>query len=247
MKMFGNLGTDGLEKAGDVLGGGTLFDTGVYENGTVTLAHAGNSASSKARSVTVHIDFDGREYRETFWVTNRDGENFYLGRKEPRKKTVLPGFQAIDELCLATTGQGLAEQVFEEKVVKLWDFEARAEVPQTVPVLTGILGAKVSAAIWRQTVNRQKRNDQGAYVDTGETRDENAVEKFFHAGSRRTVAEAMNGIEEAVFIDRWAERNAGRTRDRTRPADGTSGAPGIPGARPAPAPTPKPRTSLFGT
>jgi hypothetical protein len=243
MKMFGNLTTDGLEEATDVLGGGGLVDTGVYP-ATVKLAYAGKSTHSESQSVTVHLDINGREFRETFWVTNRNGDNSYADKKDPKKKHPLPGFTSVDDLCLVATGYGLADQTVEEKVVKLYDYDAKKELPQNVPVLTDLLGQEVLVAIVRQTVDKQKKNDAGEYVNTGETREENVAEKFFHAESRRTVAEIRNKIEEPIFIDKWAEKNTGKARNKAKGAEGNAG---VPGSKSAPAPgANKPKTSLFG-
>lgn len=144
-KMFGNLTNDGLEEAGDRLGGGSLFETGVYE-GVVKMAYAGKASQSNAQSITVLIDIGGREFRETLWVTNRNGENSWQDKTDPKKKHPLPGFTQVDDLCLVTTGQGLADQEIEEKVVKIYDFEQKKDMPTNVPVLVDLIGKPVYVA-----------------------------------------------------------------------------------------------------
>lgn len=242
-KMFGNLTTDGLEESGDRLGGGFLFESGVY-TGTVKMAYAGKASQSEATSITVLIDFDGREFRETLWVTNRNGENSYADKKDANKKHPLPGFTMVDDLCLVTTGHGLADQNVEEKVVKIYDFEHRKDMPTNVPVLVDLIGKPITAAVLKQTVDKQKKNDAGVYVNTGETREENTVDKFFHTESRRTVTEIKQGIEEAIFIDAWDQKNKGKTRNRAK-GGADNGKAGAPGAG-APGAAQKPKQSLFG-
>ena len=249
-KMFGNLTTEGLEETGDRLGGGALLETGVY-TGTVKLAYAGKSQISDAQKVAVHIDINGTEFREDFYVTNRNGENSYQDKRDPKKKHPLPGFSMIDDLCLVTTGFGLADQDIEEKVIKLYDFEAKRETPQNVPVLVDLLNQPITVAIVKQTVDKRQKADSGEYVATGETRDENVAEKFFHVDTRRTVTEIKAGIEEATFIDKWEAKNAGKTRNKSTGGEGRSGAPGA-AARPgvpraaAPGAPQAPKKSLFG-
>jgi hypothetical protein len=244
MKMFGNLSTEGLEAAGDYLGGGGgLLETGVY-SGTVKLAYAGKSQSSESQSVTVLIDVNGLEFRETFWITNRNGENCYADKKDPKKKHPLPGFAMVDDLALVTTGYGLTDQNIEEKVVKLYDYETKRDLPQNVPVLVDMLNKEVLFAVVRQTVDKQKKNDAGIYVNTGETRDENVAEKFFHAESRRTVSEIRNSVKEPIFIEKWAEKNNGKSRNKSKGAEGNIGAPGAKGAPP---PAAKAKPSIFGS
>lgn len=242
-KMFGNLTGDNLEKDGDRLGGGGLLESGAYD-GTVKLAYAGTAQASNAQSVTVHIDVDGHEFRETYWITNRNGENFYTDKQDPSKKRPLPGFTSVDDLCLVTTGMPLAEQPVEEKVVKLYDFDAKAEIPKNVPVLVELLGKPVTVGILKQTVDKQRKNDAGVYENTGETRDENVADKYFHQETKRTVTEGREGIEEASFYPKWVEKNAGKTRIKAKGAQGNTGTPGRPTAAPGAAPAPK--KSLFG-
>lgn len=248
MKMFGNLTKEGLEESGDRLGGGALLDTNLYA-GVVTLAYAGQSQAegSKAQFVTVHIKVNNTEFKETYYVTNRNGENFYTDKQDKNKHHPLPGFTNVDDLCLVTTGFGLADQDIEEKVVKIYDYEKKAEVPTNVPVLVDLLGKEVLVAVIRQTVDKQKKNDSGVYTNTGETRDENIADKFFHAESRRTVTEIQQGIEEAVFIDAWVEKNAGKPpRNKAKGGDGKAGAPGASAGAPGAGAAQKPKTSLFG-
>ena len=249
-KMFGNLTDENLEKTGDVLGGGGPVESGIY-TGTVKLAYAGKSNSSNAQSIVVHIDTGNREIRESLWVTNRNGENFYADKKDPNKKRPLPGYTTADDLCLVTTGHPLSEQDLEEKVVNLFDFEARAERPQNVPVLVDVIGKEVTVAVLKQTVDKNVQDSSGKYVPSGETRDENVIDKVFHAESQRTVTEIREGLEEGKFLEAWKAKNEGQTRNRAKGADGKTGAPGGAGAPPArgnSAPgNAKPKTSLFGS
>jgi hypothetical protein len=243
-KMFGNLTGDGLESVGDRLGGG-LLESGVYD-GTVKLAYAGKSQSSNAQSVVAHIDVKGVEFRETFWITNRNGVNSYDDKKDPSKKHPLPGYTMADDLCLLTTGLPLSEQTVEEKIVKLYDFESKKDIPQNVPVLTDVIGKPITVGVLKQTVDKQQKDSAGNYVNTGETRDENIADKFFHTESRRTVTEVREGFEEPAFYAKWVEKNTGKTRNRAKGSEGKVGAPGRPAASNA-AGAPKAKAkSLFG-
>lgn len=247
-KMFGNLSTDGLEEAGDVIGGGALLETGIYD-AIVKLAYVKPSQSSKATGVEVHLQVGGTTVRETFYITNRNGENFYKDKQDPSKQRPLPGFTSIDDLCLLTTGEGLTDQEdIEEKVVKLYDFEAKKDLPQTVPVLTGLLEKPVTIAVFKQTVDKQKKDASGNYVNTGETRDENVIEKFIHTDTRGTVSEIKNNLTKGTFEEKWQSQHAGKTRNRSKGAEGNAGAPGAAG-KPggAPAAAQKPKSSLFGS
>ncbi len=76
MSLFSKLKTDNLENAEDRVGGGfKVLPTNIY-NSKIKLAYAGTSASG-AMNITFICDIDGREYKETIYITNKAGENFY--------------------------------------------------------------------------------------------------------------------------------------------------------------------------
>lgn len=250
MSLFGNLKTDGLEETQDRLGGYQPFETDIY-TGPIKMAYSGQSTGG-ARSVMLIAEFGGREYRETIYVTNKQGQNWFANKDDPKKKVPLPGFTVIDDICLVVTGAPLAEQEVEEKIVKIYDPEAKKELPKSVPVLTALIGQTVSLGIVKLLENKNQKvgND---YVPTADTRLSNTIEKVFHTETRMTVAEARNGAESAGFWGAWLERNKGQVRDKRTVKDGVGGAPvsGRPGAAAAATPpmgggAPAQRKSLFG-
>jgi hypothetical protein len=200
------------------------------------VAYAGQSAGG-AHNVTILADINGREYRETIYVTNKKGENFFQNKSDLTKKVPLPGFVTIDDLCLVTTGAPLCDQVIEEKMVKVWDYDAGAEMPKSVPVLTGLIGQQVRFGIFKQKVDKNEKNAAGDYVPSGETREENVIDKVFEYDSKLTVVEARNGTQSAVFHDSWATKNRGVTRDKSsKVAANQNGRTGRPGSAPTAAP-----------
>ena len=249
MSLFGNLKSDGLEQTQDRLGGGYQpKETDIY-TGKIKALYAGKSAGG-AQSVSLILSLaDGSEYRETFWITNKKGENFFLNKDDKTKKVPLPGFTIVDDLCLVTTGKPLSEQDTEEKTIKLYDSEAKKELPKAVPMLVEALGLEVSLGIVKVLENKnEKQGDE--YVPTAETRELNATDKVFHTETRMTVVEAREGAEVAKFWDSWLERNKGNTRDKRTIKDGQAGTAGAPKAAGASAAAPAaggaPRKSLFG-
>jgi hypothetical protein len=251
--VFGNLNNDGLEESQDRIGGFRVRESGAYL-GTIKLAYAGKSANSKARSVTIVVDLGDGEYRETFWVTNKDDLNFYMGKgDDSKKKFPLPGFTVIEDLCLVTTNKPLSEQPAEEKMVNIYDFDQKKEVPTAVPMLVELLGKEVILGIQKVLRNKQVRNaTSGEYEDTADSREENAIDKIFHSPSKLTVVEARKGIQTATFYGAWVERNTGNTLDRRSIKDGASaqggrsGRPNGAGGPPKANGAAKPTTSLFG-
>lgn len=220
MSLFGNLSNDGLEKAQDRIGGYQPLESDII-TGEIKAAYAGKS-SGGAMSVSIILDHGGREYRETFYVTNKKGENFFLNKQDSSKKVPLPGFTIVDDICMVTQGEPLAKQVTEEKVIKLWDFDAGKELPKGVDMLTGLLGHTVSLAIIKEQHNKKEKKGN-EYVPTAEVIFKNVVDKVFHTETKMTVVEATNGAEKAAFYDSWLERNKGTVRDKRELKDGQGG------------------------
>lgn len=252
MSVFGNLTNDGLEETNDRLGGFNIRETNVYP-ATIKVAYAGQSQGG-AKNVTVVVTLPDGEYNETVYVTNKQGENWFLNPNDRTKKVPLPGFTTIDDICLVTTGNPLSAQPTEEKVVKVYDYDEKKELPKSVQVLTELTGKTVLLGIVKETVDKNAKNDStGEYEPTGETRDQNVISKVFHDPSKVTVVEAReaqkaNRDAEAVFHDKWLDKNKGQVINRAKGAgDGKGGAPrGNAGAPQSGQTTAKKTNSLFG-
>lgn len=249
--LFGNLKTDGLEESQDRLGGFGAINADIHTM-TVKALYAGKS-NGGAHSVTLIGSMaGGREYRETFYITNKKGENFFLNKDDKSKKVPLPGFTIVDDLCLITTGKSLSEQDSEEKMVKVYDQEAGKELPKAVPMLVEVIGQEVSLGIIKQLENKNVKNDStGEYEATAETREVNITDKVFHTETKMTVVEARAGSEQPAFWGGWLERNKDKVRDKRSIKEGEAGAAGAPpkarsvGGAPQAAAA-APRKSLFG-
>lgn len=215
---------DDVEKGGDVLGGFTVFESDAYE-ATVKALYFGK-AKSGAQFAGINLLINGKEYREQVYFTTKAGDTFYVD-KNTGKKRELPGFQTVNELCLITTGQPLAAQEMEEKVLKLWDSEARAETNQSVPVAVEVIGKPVVVGILKEIVNKQQKNDStGEYEDTEEERTQNQISKFFHAETQGTVTEYEKDTKLGIFFEEWANKNKGNTINRFRKPQAAPGKPG---------------------
>lgn len=255
MSIFKNLSNDGLEESQDRLGGYAPKETDIY-SGTVSNAFVG-TAQSGAMNITFMFDFGGTEYRETVYITNKDGQNYFLGKdkdgKPTGKKNPLPGFTIADDICVCAAGAPLSELEPEEKIVKIYNPESKKEEPKSVPVITALLGKPISLAIFKVLENKSKKNDStGEYEDTAEERTVNQIEKVFHTETKMTTVEARNGQTEGKFWDAWLEKNKGQVKDKRSIKDGQGGATGAPksnrpvGGPPQAGNAGAPRKSLFG-
>lgn len=242
-KMFSGLTTEGLEETTDRVGGGfEPLPSGIYD-ATIKIAFAGESKKG-AQSITLHCDINGAEFRNTVYITNAAGENFYVDKDDKTKKHQLPSFTLIDDICLLASGEGLADQETEEKVVKIYNFDEKREIPTGVPTLVALTGGKVKLAIQREIVDVEKKDGSGKYQPTGKTRAQNNIEKAMEIESGRTVNEYRNEIEEPEFMTTWDKRNTGKDRNKAKNASGDAGGGEGEGGSGRPGLTPKKK--LFG-
>jgi hypothetical protein len=244
MNPFAKLNTEGMETPEDSLG--PSFDavpSDAYDaiiKNMYAIASAGG-----AQGVVVIADLNGTELRETQWVTNKKGENFYLSKDDKKTKIPLPGYTTIDDICLLTTGESLSDQNFEKKMVKVYNPEEKKELPTEVPVIIDAIGKPIKLGVLREITFKQKKGDDGNYHDTEDTRTQNVINKVFHHETGRTVNEYRHEVEDAEFLSAWLDRNQGKDRDKTKNGSGGGGAgssgSGKPGGDKA-----SPKKKLFG-
>lgn len=240
MSLLSNLSTSNdIADEKDSVGGSRVRESGLYPM-NISLAYLTKS-NGGALALNLHLkDADG-EVRQQLWVTSGDAKgnkNYY---EKDGVKNYLPGFNMANSLALLTVGKEISTLDTEDKVVNLYSFDAKAEVPTKVPMLMDLVGKEILVGLIKQTVDKNVKNDAGEYVASGETRDENEVDKFFRASDRKTTAEIRAQAEEAVFVNTWSEKWKGQTKDKSTKTAGTAGAPKA--ATPAAG---KPTQSLFG-
>lgn len=227
----------------DSVGGGFVLDSNLY-NFTIKLAYL-QKAASDALSLVVHLTTeDNKDVRQQFWMTSgkeKGCKNYYVDKKGD--KQYLPGFNMANSLCLLTVGKEISEMVTETKVVNLYSSEAKAEVPTNVEMLTELLGKQVLGGLIKQIVDKTAKDAAGNYQPTGETREENELDKLFRERDGKTTAEILAQAPEAVFIETWKKKWVGQVKDKSTKTAGTAGAPKAAGA--AATGTAKPQNSLF--
>jgi hypothetical protein len=242
MSLLAALSTDAsIEEEKDSVGSAGALESGLY-NATVALAYITKSQGGAMGLVLNLKTSAGREIRQTLWMTSgtaKGGKNYY---EKDGEKHYLPGFNHANSLALLTCGTEISAMETEVKVVNVYSAEAKSEVPTKVDMLMDLIGKEIIVGLIKQTVDKTKKNDAGVYEPTGETRDENEIDKLFRAKDRMTTAEIRAQAETAGFIDTWDAKWSGKTRDRVKGAAGTPGAPKAPGAAAA---AKKPTTSLF--
>lgn len=243
MSLLKSLTTDtSIAQERDSVGNSGPLDSGLHLC-TIALAYITKSAGGAIGLVLHAKNEAAREIRQTLWMTSgtaKGGKNFY---EKDGEKHYLPGFLLANSLALLTIGKELSEVDTEIKVVNVYSPDAKAEVPTKVEMVVDLLGKEILIGLIKQTVDKTQKNDAGVYVATGETRDENEIDKLFRARDRKTVTEIRAQAEEAAFVATWEAKWAGHVRNKAKGAAvaGVAGAPKVG----SPATSTKPKASLF--
>ena len=247
MSLLASLTSDSsIQTEKDSVGGGAgALESGLY-NCTVTMAYLNKSSGGALGLVLTLKTEQGREIRQTLWMTSgtaKGCKNYY--ENKDGEKQFLPGFNHANGLCLLTVGKEINAMDTETKMVNVYSPEAKAEVPTKVEVIMDLLGKEVLVGLLKQTVDKTVKNDAGVYVPTGETRDENEIDKLFRANDRLTTTEIRASANEASFANTWETKWAGKTRDKSKAVSGGSGAPNLAKMNGTSGGTKKPASSLF--
>lgn len=250
MSLLANLTSDeSIEESGDSVGGGNYgpLESGIYAC-NIKLAYLSESTGGAA-CLNLHLETDaGLEVRQAIYLSSgrKKGQKNTYETKDGKRK-YLPGYELGMHLGLLTCGLEPSDWDVEEKVVSLWNSEAKKEVPTAVDVVMSLTGQAIKAGLLKVIEDKNVQDESGNYVPSGETREINDVDKFFRASDNMTVTEIKaEELTEGAFLPVWEEKWAGKTRDKsTKDAKGpngnvTSGAFGK-----AAASAPQPKQSLF--
>lgn len=221
-------------KEEDVLGGNFTVPTNVYP-AIIKLAYVDKSAKG---AINVVFDFailvNGKErnHKETIYISNAAGSFTYKDKKTGEDKP-MPGFVTVDSICKAITGKSITQMTTEKKLVKIYDYTQKAEVPQEKEVLMDLVRGKLELGIQELTIDRTEKSDTGEYVPTGETRDTNEVSKVFTEDGL-TLVEKEAGATEAKFKAAWIKQYADKKINKAKGKAAGAKAGGV--AKPAASP-----------
>lgn len=246
MSLLANLTTSNdIADEKDNLGGGNrVRESGLYPM-TIALAYLTKSKGG-ALALNLELKDDTGSIKQQLWMTSgteKGCKNYY---EKDGEKHYLPGFLQANAICLLSIGKEIATLDTEVKVVNLYNYDTKAEVPTKVDMLVDLIGQPILVGLLKQTVDKNVKDAAGNYVASGETREENEIDKIFRASDRMTTAEIRAQATEAAFAAKWEEKWAGKTKDKSTKAAGTAGAPKAAGAPAAAGAGNKPTNSLFG-
>jgi hypothetical protein len=213
----------------DSLGGFTVLDSGVYPS-LIAKAFLSVSAKSGARAFNLHVKTSKGMLSQQFWVTSgkdKGYKNYYIDKRSGDKK-YLPGFNMANAVCLLTIGKELSDLTAVEGVEEIYGQKEK------VVLLPELAAQNVTLGVVKQIVDKTKYNEgTKEYEPTGETRQQNEVDKVFKHGSNLTTTEIRAGIDVPKFHEDWAAKWNGAVVDKS-----TKAASGAQEGAPAPAPDP---------
>jgi len=111
----------------------------------------------------------------------------------------------MNQICKIAAGVTLGQVEAEDKLVKLYDFDAKAEVARSVPVITALIGQEILVGLRLHKENKRIESN-GQWVDTAESKEFNEIDKVFYPDGF-TVAEKAAEATEAVFVEKWSAAN----------------------------------------
>jgi hypothetical protein len=236
--LFGNAASElaGSEKEKDVLGGRSPLPTDVYD-AKLEVVYLTKSTGG-ATAFNLVAEAGGKKIRETIWVTNKQGGVTY---SKDGKKYPLPGYSLVNALCKLTVGKEIPNLTFEKRLVKIYNFEQKKEIPTEVDVAVELVGENVKLGISLVRENKQVKDQAGNYVDTPEIREINEIQRVFHPKSGQTAAE-YDAQGPAEFMNLWVNEFKGKVRDNTNKNITPAAAPAASGGAAGTAA----KTSLFG-
>jgi len=223
-----------VEVETDTLGGSRLLDSGIY-NLTIKTAYLGMTRN-EGYSFNIEAETpEGVPVRQTMYVTSGKAKGVKNTYTKNGKDFYLPDFITANAICELSLDKSIGDLQTEVKVIKMYDFESKKEMPTEVNMYVDLIGAVFSAGILKKVTDKNEKNGEGAYVATGETRESNVIDKIFRASDGLTKSEIVSGVTDATFFPKWKEKWDGKVqnqskgvRDASLGGGGTAGAPGAP-------------------
>lgn len=221
MSLLSGLKTDNtIKQEVDVLGGRGPLESGVYD----MVIESAYMDESKGGAINVNFTFkdaQGRTLKQTIYVTSGNAKgkkNYYEDKNGDRQ--YLPGFNVVNSISLLTVGKEIGELETTPKMVSIYDWDAKKELPQEKEVLMDLCGQEITLGVLKVIEDKNVANSQGVYVPSGDTRTINEIGKVFRTEDKLTVAEIRSETAEAEFFESWKNKNTGKDYNKAKGAKG---------------------------
>lgn len=231
MGLFANIKqAQDVKQTEDRVGGSFKpLPSGVYK--AVIKQMYAKPSQSGALGVTIEFEIhpqqgEPRKFTETYYVTNKNGENFYVN-KNSGEKHYLAGFNHINDICLGLTQKTMfeleAEGKIELKNIKVYNYTTKKDEIEQLPTFVSLLDKEVALGLVHKRENKNTKvgND---YVPTAEAREYNAVDKIFllKDGNPFTHNEVKAGLAEPQFVTQWLDKWKDQVDDQYKEVTGST-------------------------
>lgn len=199
---------DDIQEGEERIGGGWSADESHVKLYGIETAFITKSTGG-ATAVNLHVATkEGDKRQFTIYISNKKGETFYVDKKTSRK-VMLPGYQLVNNICLAATGHGFQEvfKAAKMKTIELYDRESRKEIPQEVKTLVALHKKGLKLGIIKTISNGYKNGKP-----TNDKREGNEIHMVFRKEDNKTPKEHADGVESAAYA-KWQEYWIGRDRN----------------------------------
>lgn len=221
--LFGNLNIPtNVEQDSDFLGGTGALDSDIYP-ATITHVYSKVAASgARALAFKFELNVGGRNvpYSEDLYVTDKQGNVSFTHNGSTR---FLPGYNLINSITKALLGKEITQITSEKRVLPIYNYEMKKEVPTEVDAVTELFGKKVHIALQKVRKNKEVKDANGVYQPTAEERIYNSIDKILFEvdGKIKTFNEAT-AQADATFAEGWLAKNKGNVRDQYKEVSGTT-------------------------
>jgi hypothetical protein len=198
-------------------GSNWILESGVYPM-IIDMAYRKEAASG---SIGLHLHLKSKEHptivhKERFTLTSghAKGQKNYFVDKEGVEK-LLPQMQMANELCQLAFDDPkteLAEYPREDKMIKLWDYDQKADVPVKVSAYVDLIGKEIMVGMVKIATNKRKQVGD-KWVPTSGVKEYNEVSKFYHPESGLTAQEIEDGKTQPEHLEAWKEKHDHKTID----------------------------------
>lgn len=204
--------------------GGRVLDSDIYvmkiKDAYLTKSNGG------ATGAVLIFDNDGSEFRQTLWITNKEGIPYF---EKDGKKRPLPGWALLNDLTLLVTDTPLENALDDtkEQAKMVYNVETQKEEPQNLPTLVNLIGKETMLGVLKVTEYKREQGGDGKWYDSSETRTINTIDKFFDPQTQATLneIETYEGPEDEFqprTHNKWLSKWQGKEKDTTKNSKGNS-------------------------
>ena len=214
-----------VEKDTDYVPGASFaWDSNIYE-ADIDMAYM-EQKPTEAVFLVLTLKKGKRTFTESICVMSgkEKGKKTYYVKNGVKRN--LPGFSLATQLCMTTLGKTLNDvvQSGEKRMINVYDFNARKEVPTEKFVVTELLGQQVCAGIIKELKNKKQQQPDGSFKALPVTKETNHTSYFFFKDTHLTVVETEAGDTEPKTYEQWVKQNVGVTKDSREITDTSAAA-----------------------